>query len=60
MPWPWGPQPFSCLQALERLKLRAVEVANHPHNGIPFDPLEAVHQGARIKACWFMPKVQNP
>ena len=55
-----SPAFYGCLQALERLKLRAVEVATHPRDGVQLDSLEAVLQRERVKACWFMPNFQNP
>ena len=51
---------YGCLQALERLKLRAVEVATHPREGVQLDSLQAVLQREPVKACWFMPNFQNP
>lgn len=55
-----SPTFYGCLQALERLKLRAVEVATHPREGVQLDSLEAVLQRENVKACWFMPNFQNP
>jgi DNA-binding transcriptional MocR family regulator len=55
-----SPTFYSALQALERLKLRAVEVATHPRDGIDLDSLAAVLQSHPVKACWFMPNFQNP
>jgi DNA-binding transcriptional MocR family regulator len=55
-----SPAFYGCLQALERLKLRAVEVATHPREGVQLDSLEAVLQREQVKACWFMPTFQNP
>ena len=55
-----SPTFYSALQALERLKLRAVEVATHPRDGIDLASLEAVLQAHPVKACWFMPNFQNP
>ena len=55
-----SPTFYSALQALERLKLRAVEVATHPRDGIDLDSLAAVLQAHSVKACWFMPNFQNP
>lgn len=55
-----SPAFYGCLQALERLKLRAVEVATHPRDGIQLDSLEAVINREQVKACWFMPNFQNP
>ena len=55
-----SPAFYGCLQALERLKLRAVEVATHPRDGIQLDSLEAVLKREPVKACWFMPNFQTP
>ena len=55
-----SPAFYGCLQALERLKLRAVEVATHPRDGVQLDSLEAALQREPVKACWFMPNFQNP
>jgi DNA-binding transcriptional MocR family regulator len=51
---------YACLQALERLGLRAVEVATDPRDGIDLDALEAVVARHRPKACWVMTNFQNP
>lgn len=55
-----APAFYGCLQALERLQLKAVEVATHPRHGVQVDALAAVLQRHRVKACWFMPNFQNP
>lgn len=55
-----SPAFYGCLQALERLQLRAVEVATHPRDGVQLESLEAVLRRERVKACWFMPNFQNP
>lgn len=55
-----APAFYGCLQALERLQLRAVEVATHPRHGVQVDALRAVLERHRVKACWFMPNFQNP
>ena len=55
-----SPAFYGCLQALERLQLRAVEVATHPREGVQLASLQAVLQRERVKACWFMPNFQNP
>ncbi|GAB2454718.1 GntR family transcriptional regulator MpaR [Comamonas humi] len=55
-----SPAFYGCLQALERLQLRAVEVATHPRDGVQLESLEAVLQREPVKACWFMPNFQNP
>jgi DNA-binding transcriptional MocR family regulator len=55
-----SPTFYSALQALERLNLRAVEVATHPRDGIDLDSLADVLARHPVKACWFMPNFQNP
>lgn len=55
-----SPAFYGCLQALERMKLRAVEVSTHPRDGVQLDSLEAVLRREKVKACWFMPNFQNP
>lgn len=55
-----SPTFYSALQALERLNLRAVEVATHPRDGVDLDSLTQVLAAHPVKACWFMPNFQNP
>ena len=55
-----SPTFYAALQALERLKLRAVEVATNPRDGIDLAALAAVLERHPVKACWFMPNFQNP
>jgi len=55
-----SPTFYAALQALERLNLRAVEVATHPRHGVDLDSLAEVLQRHPVKACWFMPNFQNP
>ncbi|MDO8252344.1 MAG: PLP-dependent aminotransferase family protein [Rhodoferax sp.] len=55
-----SPTFYSALQALERLNLRAVEVATHPRDGVDLASLAQVLQRHPVKACWFMPNFQNP
>lgn len=55
-----APAFYGCLQALERLQLKAVEVATHPRFGVQVDALAAVLEKHPVKACWFMPNFQNP
>ena len=47
-------------QTLERLRLKAVEVATHPRTGVQVDSLAEVLRRHPVKACWFMPSFQNP
>ena len=55
-----SPTFYAALQALERLNLRAVEVATHPRDGVDLDSLAEVLRRHPVKACWFMPNFQNP
>lgn len=55
-----SPTFYSALQALERLNLRAVEVATHPRDGVDLDSLAQVLAQHPVKACWFMTSFQNP
>jgi DNA-binding transcriptional MocR family regulator len=51
---------YAALQALERLQLKAVEVATHPRHGVDLDSLAQVLERHPVRACWFMPNFQNP
>jgi len=51
---------YACLQSLERMGLRAVEVATDPREGIDLDALEAAIVRHRPRACWLMTNFQNP
>ncbi|MGA0610500.1 PLP-dependent aminotransferase family protein [Caldimonas sp. KR1-144] len=55
-----SPTFYAALQALERLQLKAVEIATHPRSGVDLDALAAALDRHPIKACWFMPNFQNP
>lgn len=55
-----SPTFYAALQVLERLKLRAVEVATHPRAGVDLDSLAEVLRQHPVKACWLMPQFQNP
>lgn len=51
---------YACLQALERLGLRAIEVATDPRHGIDLDALDTAIVQHRPQACWVMTNFQNP
>jgi DNA-binding transcriptional MocR family regulator len=51
---------YAALQALDRLQLRALEVATSPTWGIDVDALAAALKHHRVAACWVMPNFQNP
>jgi DNA-binding transcriptional MocR family regulator len=51
---------YACLQALERLGLRAIEVATDPREGIDLAALESAIARHQPKAVWVMTSFQNP
>ncbi|WP_462380014.1 GntR family transcriptional regulator MpaR [Pseudomonas sp. Marseille-QA0892] len=55
-----APAFYATLQALERLKLKAVEIPVHPRDGLDLEVLANRLDTLPIKACWFMPHLQNP
>ena len=55
-----SPSFYAALQALERLQLKAVEVATHPRQGMQLDALAEALQRHRPAACWLMTSFQNP
>ena len=55
-----SPSFYACLQALERLELKAVEIATSPRDGVDLAALEELLQRQQPKACWLMTSFQNP
>lgn len=55
-----SPTFYATLQALERLGLRAIEVATDPVDGIELAALESALRKHRPTACWLMTNFQNP
>lgn len=55
-----SPAFYGCLQAIERLKLKAVAIKTDPIFGLDLDALEDVVENYPIKACWLMTHYQNP
>lgn len=55
-----SPTFYALLHAIERLGMRAVEVATHPGDGIDLDALARLLERERIAACMVMPNFQNP
>lgn len=51
---------YGALQALERLKLKALAIASHPQWGIDLNALEEALKTYPVKACWMMTNIQNP
>jgi len=55
-----SPTFYASLQALERLRLRAVEVPTDPQTGVDLDALAAALKRHKPAACWLMSSFQNP
>lgn len=55
-----SPSFYAALQALERIGLKAVEVATHPREGIDLGALAAAIEQHQPRACWLMTSFQNP
>lgn len=55
-----SPTFYAALQALERLHLKAVEVATDPKEGVDLAALAELLARQKVAACWFMPSFQNP
>ena len=55
-----SPTFYAMLHAIERMGMRAVEVATHPREGIDVAALAKIISEQRIAACMVMPNFQNP
>ncbi|MDC9623870.1 PLP-dependent aminotransferase family protein [Xenorhabdus sp. XENO-7] len=55
-----SPAFYGALQAIERLRLKAIAIKTDPRTGIDLDALEEIVQKYPIKACWLMSRFQNP
>lgn len=55
-----NPSFYGALQAIERLKLKAVAIATDPHTGIDLEELSRALKSWPIKAMWMMSNQQNP
>ncbi|MBD2801038.1 PLP-dependent aminotransferase family protein [Xenorhabdus sp. M] len=55
-----SPAFYGALQAIERLRLKAIAIKTDPYTGIDLDSLEEIVQKYPIKACWLMSRFQNP
>jgi DNA-binding transcriptional MocR family regulator len=51
---------YAGLQALERLKMKALEIPVHPQTGLDLTALADALDRHPVKACWFMTSFQNP
>ena len=54
------PSFYGALQAIERLKLKALAIPSDPTHGIDLVQLEETLQRWPVKACWLMTTLQNP
>ena len=55
-----SPSFYAALQALERIGLKAVEVATHPRQGVDLAALASALEQHKPSACWLMTSFQNP
>ena len=55
-----SPTYYAMLHAIERLGMRAIEVATHAVHGIDIEALAQVIARQKIAACMVMPNFQNP
>lgn len=55
-----NPSFYGALQAIERLKLKAVAIATDPQTGIDLDELQRALESWPVKALWMMSNQQNP
>lgn len=55
-----SPTYFGLLQAIEHLRLKVVEVPNHPGVGIDADAVRNVARNTRLAAAVLMPNFNNP
>jgi DNA-binding transcriptional MocR family regulator len=55
-----SPSFYACLQAIESLGLRAVEIRTDPREGVDLGALEQAIDSHRVRACWLMTTFQNP
>jgi DNA-binding transcriptional MocR family regulator len=55
-----SPSFYACLQAVESLGLKAVEIPTSPREGVELGSLERAIDTHKVRACWFMTSFQNP
>jgi DNA-binding transcriptional MocR family regulator len=55
-----SPAFYGCLQAIEALGLKAIEIPTHPAHGIDIAYLARILDKHPVRACWFMTSFQNP
>jgi DNA-binding transcriptional MocR family regulator len=55
-----APAFYACLQAVESLGLRAVEIPTDPREGVDLAALARAIEQHGVRVCWFMTSFQNP
>jgi DNA-binding transcriptional MocR family regulator len=55
-----SPAFYGCLQAIEALRLRAVEIPAHPRDGIDVAAFAETLARHPVRVCWIMANFQNP
>jgi DNA-binding transcriptional MocR family regulator len=55
-----SPTFYACLQAIEALRLRAIEIPSHPREGVDIGVLAQALARHPVRACWLMANFQNP
>lgn len=55
-----SPTYYAMLHAIERMGMRAVEIATDPHEGIDLGALARAIERQSVAACMVMPNFQNP
>jgi DNA-binding transcriptional MocR family regulator len=55
-----SPAFYGCLQAVERLGLKVVEIPVHPGSGLDLESLAKAIENHPIRAFWSMPTLHNP
>jgi DNA-binding transcriptional MocR family regulator len=55
-----APAFYACLQAIEALGLKAVEIPTDPREGVDLAALARAIDTHNIRACWLMTTFQNP
>jgi DNA-binding transcriptional MocR family regulator len=55
-----SPAFYGCLQAIEALRLRAVEIPTHPRDGLDVAAFAQTLARHPVRACWIMSNFQNP
>jgi DNA-binding transcriptional MocR family regulator len=55
-----SPTFYAMLHAIERMGMKAIEVATHPEHGIDIDALATIVASQPVAACMVMPNFQNP